>query len=131
MEDRNVISRGLVELQDSPHIQLTSKHEWNPHKVQMNEVMVSSVSANRPNDADEDLLKSIDPALSGLKENLAVLVPRYVAEVATYNDALENTPTRQTYTSTERHTKMSAEVLADRFGIGLERARQTLKETTQ
>ena len=26
---------------------------------------------------------------------------------------------------------MSAEVLADRFGIGLERARQTLKATTQ
>ena len=29
------------------------------------------------------------------------------------------------------HVKMSAEVLADRFGIGLEIKRQTLKETTQ
>ena len=33
--------------------------------------------------------------------------------------------------STERHMKMSAEVLADRFGIGLERARQALRAMTQ
>ena len=51
--------------------------------------------------------------------------------MARYNDSIEDIPTRQTYTSTERHVKMSAEVLADRFGIGLERARQTLKSTTQ
>ena len=70
------------------------------------------------------------PSLSGLKEKLSALVPRYIAEVARYDDSLEDIPTRQTYTSTERHVKMSAEVLADRFCIGLERARQTLKATT-
>ena len=48
-----------------------------------------------------------------------------------YYDLLEDIPTRQTYTSTERHVKMLDEVLADRFGIGLERARQTLKAITQ
>ena len=88
---------------------------------------------NRDSDEriDEDLLESIDPALSGLKEKLVALVPRYVAEVSRYDDSLEDIPTRQTCTSTERHAKMSAEVLADRFGIGLERAKQTLKATTQ
>ena len=89
--------------------------------------MMSSVSATRPKDLDEDLIESMDPSLSGLKENLAALVLRYIAEVARYDDSLEDIPTRQTYTSTERHVKMSAEVLANRFGIGLERARQTLK----
>ena len=34
--------------------------------------MVFSVSA-RPNDLDEDLLESVDPSLSGLKEKLAAL----------------------------------------------------------
>ena len=51
--------------------------------------------------------------------------------MARYDDSLEDIPTRKTYSSTERHVKMSAEVLADRFGIVLERARQTLKATTQ
>ena len=97
----------------------------------MSEMMVSSVSATRPNDLDEDLLESMDPYLSGLKEKLAALVPRYISEVARYDDLLEDIPTIQTYTSTERHVKISAELLADRFGIGLERARQTLKSTTQ
>ena len=85
----------------------------------------------RPNDLDEDLLESLDPSLSGLKEKLAALVPRYIAEVARCDDSLENIPTRQTYTSTERHVKLSAEVSAERFGIGLERTRQTLRVTTQ
>ena len=118
-------------LQECTKIQLTSKKEWNTHKVRMSEVMVSSVSATRPKNLDEDLLESTDPSLSGLKENLAELVPRYITEVARYDDLLEDIPTRQTYTSTERHVKMSAEVLSDRSGIGLERARQTLKGTTQ
>ena len=44
------------ELQECTKIHLTSKKEWNPHKVRMSEVMVSSVSATRPNDLDKDLL---------------------------------------------------------------------------
>ena len=93
--------------------------------------MVSSASATRTNDLYEELLESIKPYLLGLKEKLVALVPRHISEVARYDDSLEDIPTRQTYTSTERHVNMSAEVLADRFGIGLERARQTLKETNQ
>ena len=96
----------------------------------MSDVMVSLVSV-RPNDVDEDLLESVDLSLLGLKEKLAALVPRYVAEVTRYDDSLEDIPTRQTYTSTERHIKMSAKVLANRFRIGLERAIQTLRVTTQ
>ena len=94
----------------------------------MSEVMVSLVLA-RSNDVDEDLLESVDSSLSGLKEKLAALVPRYIAEVTRYDDSLEDIPTRQTYMSNERHVKMSAEVLADRFGIGLKRARAESKDS--
>ena len=55
--------------------------------------MVSSVSATRPNDLDEDLLESMDPSLSRLKENLAALVSRYIAEAVRYDDLLEDIPT--------------------------------------
>ena len=54
------------ELQECTKSHLTSKKECNPHKVSMSEVMVSSVSATRPDDLDEDLLQSTDPYLSGL-----------------------------------------------------------------
>ena len=76
------------ELQECTKIQLTSKKEWNPHQVQMSEVTVSSVLAARPNDIDEYLLESVDSSLSGLKEKLAALVPRYIAEVSRYDDSL-------------------------------------------
>ena len=61
------------------------------------------------------------PTEPGPKEKTTILVPRYDgAEVASYDETLEDLPTRQTYISTERHRKMSAEVLADRFKIGLD-----------
>ena len=46
-------------------------------------------------------------------------MPRYAVEVSGYDDSLEDIPTRQTYTSTEKQIKTSTEVLADRFGIDL------------
>ena len=58
-------------------------------------------------------------------------MPKYGTEVAKYDNTLEDLPTRQAYTYTERHRKISAVVLADRFEIGLERARQTLETITQ
>ena len=48
-----------------------------------------------------------------------------------WDEALEDVPLRQTYTSTDRHGMKSAEVLADRFGIGIQRARDTLMATNQ
>ena len=44
---------------------------------------------------------------------------KFATDTARYDDSLEDIPTRQTYTSTERNVKMSAEVLSDWFGIGL------------
>ena len=80
---------------------------------------------------DASLLYSIELSLSNLKEQLLAKVPRNVAEVTRYDDVLEDLPLKQTYTPTEQHSRISAEVLAYRFGIGIERARATLKETVQ
>ena len=80
---------------------------------------------------DASLLHSVEPSLSNLKEQLLAKVPRNVAEVTRYNDVLEDLPTRQTYMSTERHIKISAEVLPERFGIEIECARSTLRATVQ
>ena len=103
------------ELRDCHRIDVTSKREWNPENVTMSKVQT------RQTDDIED----------GLKERMLAKVPHTIAEIMRYDGDLEDLPTRQTYTSYERHAKLSAEVLADRFGIGLERAKATLKATLQ
>ena len=54
---------------------------------------------------------------NGMKEILTKQMNNVISEVSRYDDTLEDLPTRQTYTSSERHAKVSAEVLADRFAI--------------
>ena len=102
------------ELQTCHRIQLTSKQEWNPSRVRMSQT--DSVTTNTVPD--------------GIKERLITNIPR-ISEVQRADGILEDLPTRQTYTSVERHAKISAEVLADRFAIGTERAKRTLDATLQ
>ena len=52
---------------------MTSKREWNPTKTRMSDVVAILT----------------DPTESGLKEKTTVLVPRYGAEVAKYDETLE------------------------------------------
>ena len=66
-----------------------------------------------------------------MKELMIKAIPRAIAEVSQFDEALEDLPTRQSYVSRERHTKISAEVLADRFRIGLDKAKRTSKITLQ
>ena len=91
------------ELRSCPKLNLTEKNEWNPSSV-------SLVSA----DSTRDQIKE-----PGFKEQLLATIPRTISK------------TSQTYSSTDRHSKISAEVLADRFGIGIDRANTTLKATLQ
>jgi hypothetical protein len=48
-----------------------------------------------------------------------------------HTNSQQDIPSRRTFVSTERHAKVSAELLADRFGIGPKRAQRTLHVTTQ
>jgi PAS domain-containing protein len=105
------------ELQNCHFITLTSKTEWNPSKITMSETQTK--------------VENDDTIEKGLKERLLDNLPRGVATLSRYGDVLEDVPTRQTYTSTERHLQTSAEVLADRFAIGLQRAKDTIRATHQ
>ena len=139
-----------VERRDFPKLQLMICNKWNPAIVSLgelksdtgdhmpmmriSEMKVSTTSNNYEyldSIDDASLLHSVEPSLSNLKEQLLEKVSRNVVEVTRYDDVLEDFPTSQTYMSTERHRKISAEVLADRFGIGIERARATLRATVQ
>jgi hypothetical protein len=74
--------------------------------------------------SDEALLHSIDPSFVNLRERL-------IAKTTRYDQDLEDAPARQTFVSTERHSKITSGHIAKRFGIGPERAKATLCATTQ
>ena len=145
-------SRSLTdqELRECPHIEITSRREWNPGTITLGETIVQQVE-NEPKRqfvsstnvlphqttyeyldplSNEALLHSTQPSLAFLDEQLKVR-DRQVSVAQTYEEDLGDIPPRRTYTSTDRHTKATAEAIADRFGIGIERGRATMSATTQ
>ena len=87
-----------AELRDCLQLQITSRNEWNPATVSLNE-MTTGIHNNRPSmriselkvstnrhdykylesTDDASILHSIKPSLSNLKEQILVKVPRNVA----------------------------------------------------
>ena len=94
---------------------LTGKNEWNPSSVSLGSA-----------DSTQDQVQE-----PGFKEHLLATRPRTISKTTRFDDALEDIPTSQTYSLTDRHYKISAEVLADRFIIGIDRENATLKSTLQ
>ena len=137
------------ELRDCEHIQMTSPQQWNPCDVDM--VQATDQGGSHPwkrqlattttaNDllvhrseyldatSDEALLDSIDPSLAHTAEHLRKRLR--LSEVETTLEQID-IPARRTFVSDERHAKVSAELIAERFGIGPTRAQRTLRVTTQ
>ena len=81
-------------------------------------------------DSDDAWMDSIDPSLVRLGERLNEVQRRSCAQVETVYDHVD-IPARRTFVSDERHVKVTAEMLADRFGISVPRAQRTLRVTTQ
>jgi hypothetical protein len=79
-------------------------------------------------DSNEALLDSIDPSLARTAEVLQQ--NRILAQANTIYDQVDM-PARRTFVSDERHVKVSAELIAEGFGIGPTRAQRTLRVTTQ
>ena len=103
------------ELNDCHRIEITSRQEWNPSSVRLSQTTTRTQEANAPD---------------GLKEKLQALVPR-ISKVATHDPTLEDIVPANNYTSRERHAERSAVTLANRFGIGITRAQDTMRVTTQ
>lgn len=129
------------ELKSCPHLQLTSKAEWNPSTLQMTVAQVtqqqeipwkrticgvaSNTTVYLDPTSDEALLNDVESTLVNLNDG------RTIQETTIYDDDTMDLPVRRTFIATDRHTTNTAESLAERFGIGLQRARETLKATLQ
>jgi hypothetical protein len=128
------------------HIPMTSSRPWNPTEVVMVQSTaqggnvypwkrkLATTSAQFPRseyiDAKSDvaLLDSVDPSLAQTQERLQQTYR--VSQIETVYDQLD-TPARRTFVSNKRHAKVSAELIAERFGIGPTRAQRTMRVTTQ
>jgi hypothetical protein len=138
------------ELIQCPGIVMTSPTPWNPNDVTLNEATTSTPVGSTPAyrishiskvgsvnhyeytdpTSDESLLHAINPCLVNLR---AHLLSRTIKQTTPkYDHDLEDVPARHTYVSTERHSKVTSDNLAERFVcIGPEHAKATLRATTQ
>jgi len=134
-----------LELRKCEHIHMTSSSLWNPSDVIMVQEMAQGGQSPwkrrrefcLPNEmryeyldpnSDEALLHEIDPSLVLMTERLTKR--QRISQVETVFEQAD-APARRTFVSDERHTKVSAELIAERFGIGPIRAQRTLRVTTQ
>jgi hypothetical protein len=80
--------------------------------------------------SDDAYMDSIDPSLVRLGERLQQKQRRITAQVETVYDQID-TPGRRTFVSDERHTKITAKMITEKFGISIQQAQRTLRVTTQ
>ena len=125
------------ELQTCPHVVLTSKAPWDPravsfpkptHLVEEGKLAqrVSQIRSSR-----SEAFNSDEFAASNLGiYDVSCLTERLIAEV-NVTDVMEDVPSRRTFISRDRHSQVSPEELSERWGIGLQQAKNTIKITTQ
>ena len=129
------------ELLNCEHVVMTSPTAWEPDQVIMQETNVYDQYAPQYvfdevnqrysyNDLnmDESFLHEIDPCLTSLRERTISKIT--VSHLST-NENTDDVPSRRTFVSKERHANITAETLSENFGIGPERAKATLRATTQ
>jgi hypothetical protein len=139
-----------TELTTCEHIQMTSSTPWNPSDVTMlqatnqggrthpwkRQIATVDSAYNQyeyiDTNSDDAFMDSIDPSLVRLGDLLCnELHQRHtISQVDTVYDHTD-APARRTFVSDERHEKITASMLAERFGISIPRAQRTLRVTTQ
>ena len=136
------------ELENCAHIDMTSKTEWNPHSMTLGECrtemrerleyqMQTIETYDNPYStihkyhrsymdptSDEAILNNINPSLVQLKELM-------LSKINVQDSELTDIPARRTFISNKRHLKLSAESISELWGIGIKRAKATLRATTQ
>ena len=131
------------ELDECKHFHLTSQTAWNPDRVKLPQARwsiaedrlkrlskVEVVPGDSTTDDDEDELFNIDGFNRRVCSSVRVeSIPRKVKRVSAVEFQGPTTP--NTFVSTERRSDVSPEGLSNRWMIGLEQAKLTLKHTTQ
>src|SRR6056300_1355920 len=115
------------ELRTCTHVDLTSKAPWNPSEVQLSQL----TSEESRIEIDEGDPRTNDHDLHVLDPVLDMRQWRRVNQVQVFDPRSTDVPTRATFESSDRHPRISPQILAERWGITTERASKTLQATLQ
>ena len=139
------------ELENCPHIELTSDREWDPHNVPMpgsnksadvDEVktqrFVQQVDNNRANATNRDWLRyESDFVLGSMGETIEQdMAERIVSQVNVWKtksqaDIDPVVRSANELVSTTRHSKITPELISRLFVVGIPKAKEMLEKTTQ
>ena len=138
------------ELQECPHVTLTSIHQWDPNKVRFPKakyelhdiindhrlISATQRSGVIHDDAnnDEDCVFSLTAMhrrICSMKLSLQTKPVQPLTRNEKVDTGTTDIPPTHTFVSSDRHSDVSAEQLSERWGIGLKAAKETLKKTTQ
>ena len=113
------------ELDNCPHIELTFDSEWNPHTVQL-----AAVQSTAAADAFGNEFGGMEP---GLLQISSIYSFREMTENMRdqRNVCAIDVAERKTFVSKDCHPAVTKETLSERWNIGLNQAKQTLRVTTQ
>ena len=142
-QTRSPTTEELTNITDEFRIELTSAQEWNPDSVQLSSTSIQiqdmpfcQTTLNgdriyREPSSDEALLHSISPSFITLQELCVSQVQQRFPNRNISSSQQVDVPARRTFVSNKRHKALSAESIAELWGIGPKRAQATLDATTQ
>ena len=141
----NTHSPTAYELENHPHINLSSSNSWNPHGVSfprttksLEEVMderhrmasAISTSMYSHHEIEGDCIFSLDSMRRRISSMKIIPTEQLVRNIE-IDPGATDAPPPSTFQSSQRHTDVSAQDLSERWHISLATAQNTLKKTTQ
>jgi hypothetical protein len=121
------------ELANCSHIILSSQAPWNPREVEF------PTPAHHIKEGHDTLMHEIGRVRcfnlsNDVHDQVSInqlIVDRLISEVRVNGDAAHDVPLPWTFVSNNRHSGVSAQVLSERWYIGLMQAQETINVTTQ
>ena len=120
------------ELSTLPHIHLSSSATWDPHNV----VFPIHRVEEEPHQPQISLISSISFSANNLTSTIhdpATFHLRLISSIQVHapSKSPEELPSAPTFQSKGRHSSVSPQDLSERWFIGLKKAKDTIKNTTQ
>ena len=120
------------ELSTLPHISLSSSATWDPHNV----VFPTHRVEEEEHQPQISWISSLSSSANNLTSTIHDPVTFYsrlisLVQVHTPSKSPEELPSMPTFQSKSRHSSVSPQDLSERWLIGLKKAKDTIKNTTQ
>ena len=119
------------ELENCTHIDIASGQPWEPMRVQLGELVTNptALPTNTTNPPAWERTPEGEAVYLDPTTDEAILHSMQHTSVGLSELTRTDVPDRNTFVSTDRHSRTTANLIADRFGIGIQRARATMQVT--